>query len=295
MNPWHDSAAYAAQAQKVESAGEALLLSLLWWRRDGWTVRTQEPVEQYRVDLFVPEARVAIEVDSLGGHGSNAAMERDARKRNLVVGRGWAPLTFSARQTIFSPHDTLQAALALIQGRLPGTPRPSGRPKPPPPDLRDFALGGRALLAALVNAPADVPDEVRLSATLRAMANRSEKERAGANLFRIVLECPTLIRDPLLSSTLASVKGPVALAAAELDAALTGDSLNEAVFLARCPAMLQPIALRQLRDWWREPETAHARAWEIAREIEPPAVHVEAIAPPQVPLPVFSPFRRRTT
>lgn len=117
-NPWTDSDAYAREAAKVESAGEALLLTLLWWRRDGWTVRAQHPIGDYRIDLFIPEAGVAIEVDGFEGHSSGGALERDAQKRNLVVARGWAPLSFSARQTLFRSHDTLATVLATVGARL---------------------------------------------------------------------------------------------------------------------------------------------------------------------------------
>jgi len=149
MNRWRDSDEYARQATKVESAGEALLLTLLWWRRDGWTIRTQQPIGTFRVDLFVPEAKLAIEVDSFEAHGSGAVMERDAKKRNLVVAQGWAPLTFSARQTLYHPHDTLAAALAEVGRRLPAKSRSGvGRAALPltPLTPEDAVIHGKALL-----------------------------------------------------------------------------------------------------------------------------------------------------
>ena len=54
MNPWTDSPDFAREAAKVESAGEALMLTLLWWRRAGWTVVTQKPIEQYRIEVPTP-------------------------------------------------------------------------------------------------------------------------------------------------------------------------------------------------------------------------------------------------
>ncbi len=174
-NPWTDSDAYAREAAKVESAGEALLLTLLWWRRDGWTVRAQHPVEQYRIDLFVPEVGVAIEVDGFEGHASGGAMERDAAKRNLIVSRGWAPLTFSARQTIFHPHDALATVLAAIGGRL-GTrkARAGGvvrapRTQPVEVNLELAVAGGKHLLRTLAEAP-DPMDGVPLSPIARRRA-----------------------------------------------------------------------------------------------------------------------------
>lgn len=117
-NPWNDSDGFAREAAKVESAGEAVLLSLLWWRRDGWTARAQHPIGDYRIDLFIPEAGLAIEVDSFEAHGSGGAQERDAQKRNLIVARGWAPLSFSARQALFRSQETLATVLARVNERL---------------------------------------------------------------------------------------------------------------------------------------------------------------------------------
>lgn len=249
MNPWTDSDDFAREARKVESAGEALLLTLLWWRRDGWTVRTQEPIEQYRVDLFVPEAGVAIEVDSLAGHGSNEAMERDAKKRNLVVARGWAPLTFSAQQTLFRSHDALTEALAVIESRL-GKPRPGGAlprgPKGPPgvPSIADFAAGGRALLAALSDPPADA---VHLSASQRVMADRSEVELLGVEALGAIFDCPEVIeRAPWVIDILDQIDGPVALAAASLRRHYRNGALDDAAFLRDCPALLYHVATERL-------------------------------------------------
>lgn len=275
MNPWKDSEAFAREARKVESVGEALVLTLLWWRREGWTVRAQEPIEQYLIDLFVPEAGVAIEVDSFLAHSKSEDQRRDAAKRNLVVRRGWAPFTFSAQEAVFKPHDRLAECLTLIKSRLPPTARPGATEprKPSPPDLRIMAAGGRALLDALEPRPADSIEEVHLSATLREMADRRPEERAGAALFRIVLERPALIHEPIIYKALSGIDGPVALAAAELVVAVdkTTGALDESTFLARCPSMLQPIAVRQLRDWASDPETAWARACEAAERIEPGA------------------------
>ena len=272
MNPWKDSEAYAREAAKVDSVGEALLLTLLWWRRDGWTVRAQEPVEQYRVDLFVPEARVAIEVDSFAAHSTGKDQQRDAAKRNLVVARGWAPFTFTAQEAVFFPHNRLVDVVALIGSRLPPKKdRPNPPRKPLPPDMRAFAAGSRALLDALAVGAADSIEEVRLSASLREMANATPRERAGVALFRIVMESPAMIHDPLIYQALSSVDGPVALAAVELAAAVdkASGTLDEPRFLPRCPALLQPVALRQLRDWASDPDTAWSRAFEAVNHLAP--------------------------
>jgi very-short-patch-repair endonuclease len=246
MNHWNDSDGFASEARKVESAGEALLLALLWWRRAGWTVRAQEPLDQFRIDLFVPEAGVAIEVDSFGGHSSNTDMERDARKRNLVVARGWAPLSFSAQQTLFDSQNTLAHALSVITGRMLAK-RPEAPPRAPvpAPDVSVAVAGSRAVLASLTPGPLD--NELHLSPSHRVLANRSAAEYLGIELLEVVFDCPALIRDADIGATLAAIDGPVALAGAALrEAQPLGGEFDRARFLRHCPALLHPIAVRRL-------------------------------------------------
>jgi very-short-patch-repair endonuclease len=163
MNLWSDSEAYARQAAKVESAGEAVLLTLLWWRRAGWTVRAQEPIDRFRIDLFIPEAGIAIEVDSFEAHGSAALMERDATKRNLIVARGWAPLSIPAQDALYRPHHerVLPRIMSVIGSRLPPA-RPRLKTSAPMPEEdhaggavmshKELAERGAAFLAELASA-----------------------------------------------------------------------------------------------------------------------------------------------
>lgn len=248
MNPWTDSEGFAREALKVESAGEAVMLTLLWWRRAGWTVVTQKPIEQYRIDLFVPEAGVAIEVDSLAGHGTNAAMEKDARKRNLVVARGWAPLTFSAQQATFSPHEILPDILAAIGARL----APLQRPVPPPAggrgsspqDPKEMARYGRDLIASLRDGHDD-PGLI-LSPTHRALADRTPRELLGIELLGLAIQHPALLQDDAIAEAMANIDGPVALAASRLREACSDGRIDQGAFLGLIPAILRPVAAERL-------------------------------------------------
>lgn len=244
MNPWSDSPDFAREAAKVESAGEALMLTLLWWRRAGWTVVTQKPIEQYRIDLFVPEAGVAIEVDSFAGHGSNAAMERDAKKRNLVVAKGWAPLAFSAQQAMFHSHDTLAAILSTIEGRLPLAkrpgPAPSSLPSEAPMGLEELARRGREFIASLYVGPDD--PALVLSPTHRAMGGRTHREMLGVELLGLALKHPALLKNDAITEAMASIDGPVALAASRLRETCVGGRINRTAFLDLVPAILRPVA-----------------------------------------------------
>lgn len=255
MNPWTDSPGFAQQAAKCESAGETILLAMLWWRRSGWTVRAQEPLEEFRIDLFIPEAKVAIEVDSFGGHGSAKDMERDARKRNLAVARGFAPLSYSAQQAVFHPHDALADILANVSRRMPAKRPGPARTRPPEPadggpiltkaelaaKCREFVASAEARAKETATAPV-----VHLSASQRAFANRGEAECDGVELLGVVLDCPALIHDEQISEMLRNTDGPVSLAAVALGASVSSGNLDRAAFLRDCPALLQPIALRRL-------------------------------------------------
>lgn len=66
-----------------------------------------EPVPQYdvrggagtwiaRVDLALPDARLAVEYDGLGPHTANGAFSRDRARQNALVAAGWTVLRFTA-------------------------------------------------------------------------------------------------------------------------------------------------------------------------------------------------------
>jgi very-short-patch-repair endonuclease len=240
VNPWTESDGYAREAAKVESAGEALLLTLLWWRRAGWTVIAQKPIEQYRIDLFVPEAGVAIEVDSFAGHGSNVAMEKDAKKRNLVVGREWVPLTFSARQTLFTPHDVLADILSTIGQKLAVKPRPELSARAMAGNTSDFAAGMRGLLSTLTDGP---PEDAARLRRRQEFTGRDEREQLGVELLRLVLDYPMLLASPGVAPALATIRGPVGDAAAALGHRIVDGQIDVESFLRDCPAGLCGVAV----------------------------------------------------
>lgn len=240
MNPWADSEAYAREAAKVESAGEAVLLALMWWRRAGWTVIAQKPIEQYRIDLFVPEAGVAIEVDSFAAHGTNAAMERDARKRNLVVARGWAPLAYSAKQALFDSQNTLADILATVGRRLPGMQRRATEPAKPPLNMAELARGFRGVLASLEDGPPEDSAKLRVNPSQMEL---SEHERIGVELLRVVFDYPSMQEERVVQAALANVGGAVSDAATALRRHTKGGEVDHDAFLRDCPALVCPMAV----------------------------------------------------
>jgi very-short-patch-repair endonuclease len=73
-----------------------------------------------RVDLADESLRIAIEAESFEFHGSRKAFDRDCRRYNALVVRGWLVLRFSWEQVMFEPElvaDTLRAMVALRRTR----------------------------------------------------------------------------------------------------------------------------------------------------------------------------------
>lgn len=71
-----------------------------------------------RVDLGDEELKIAVEADSFEFHGSRKALDRDCRRYNALVCRGWLVLRFSWEQVMFEPElvrATILAAVALRQ------------------------------------------------------------------------------------------------------------------------------------------------------------------------------------
>lgn len=243
MNPWADSEAYAREAAKVESAGEAVLLALMWWRRADWTVIAQKPIEQYRIDLFVPEAGVAIEVDSFAAHSTNAAMEKDAKKRNLVVARDWAPLAYSAKQALFDSQNTLADILATVGRRLPGAPRRAAGPVEPRAkvaELAELARGFRGVLSSLEGGPPEDAANLRVSPSQLELP---ERERIGVELLRLLFDYPDMQEDAAVHAALAGIGGAVSDGAVALWRHTKDGEIDHESFLRDCPALLCPMAV----------------------------------------------------
>lgn len=57
-----------------------------------------------RVDLADERRRIVLEGDSFEYHGSRAALERDCRRYNLLVSRGWRVLRFAWEHVMFDPR-----------------------------------------------------------------------------------------------------------------------------------------------------------------------------------------------
>lgn len=103
-----------------ESALEARIVRVI--RRHGFP----PPVQQhsvvvegraFRLDFAYPDQQLYLEGDGFGFHSSATELDRDARRRNQLVGAGWRPLSFTWRMkdreivaTLDGFYDRTQAA-----------------------------------------------------------------------------------------------------------------------------------------------------------------------------------------
>lgn len=165
---WNDLDGLAREVAKTETPGEAMLLCGLWGSRHGWRPRAQHEVAGFRVDIAVPEAKVAIESDGFAHHSSAADLERDHARQNGLVAAGWTPLRYTAQQSFLTTGQCAVSALREINKRLKG--RSSAQPRPEEPRFAaeltseqraGLVDGAKALLAALEARDPDAPPPPR--------------------------------------------------------------------------------------------------------------------------------------
>lgn len=86
-NPYFD------QLNKCESPIEKRVLKALWMR--DYKATTQYPIRRYRIDLALPEYRLAIECDGKEFHSSKKAKAHDRKRDAYLRSIGWKTLRFS--------------------------------------------------------------------------------------------------------------------------------------------------------------------------------------------------------
>ena len=84
-----------------------------------------EPVYEYRildragaliaqVDLAYPEAKVAIELDSIAWHFNRASFHHDRARWNAITRERWTPLVFTWSMCVDTPEDLIAAVQSLL-------------------------------------------------------------------------------------------------------------------------------------------------------------------------------------
>lgn len=150
--PWSDLGGLAEELRKTETPGEALLLVALWSKREKWRPRAQHPVGAYRVDIAIPEAKLAIEADGHRFHSTNAQLEADAARQNALVAEGWTPLRFSAAQAFLKPADVAEQIAKEARKRVTTRQHPAPPPPEQPMDPAFASAQAQKLLDALTQA-----------------------------------------------------------------------------------------------------------------------------------------------
>lgn len=79
-----------------------------------------------RVDLADERLRIVIEADSFEFHGSRKGLDRDCRRYNALVVRGWFVLRFTWEQVMFEPGLVAATVRALVDQRRPRSHRRGG-------------------------------------------------------------------------------------------------------------------------------------------------------------------------
>ncbi|WP_223254521.1 endonuclease domain-containing protein [Bacillus sp. HNG] len=84
------------QRAKCESPIEVRLYGAL--TAMGYYVETQVPCGRYRIDITLPQYKLAIECDGKANHSTPAQKAHDRRKNDHLRKNGWKVLRFSGRQ-----------------------------------------------------------------------------------------------------------------------------------------------------------------------------------------------------
>ncbi|CAA9476609.1 MAG: hypothetical protein AVDCRST_MAG30-510 [uncultured Solirubrobacteraceae bacterium] len=103
----------------TRSRAERQLLALLK-RAELPRPRTNVPLEGFEVDAHWPEARLVVEVDAYGTHGSRTAFERDRLRDARLQAAGFRVLRITWNQLNETPEAVVAALAPWLCGRPPG-------------------------------------------------------------------------------------------------------------------------------------------------------------------------------
>lgn len=109
-----------AALELVTGCGESAIevVARILFRRAGFHCETQVPIEGVgRVD-FVLEGFLVVEVDGDRYHSDRAARNRDRRRNNELIARGYLYLRFSYEDVMFNQDYVLSRVRAVLSGRV---------------------------------------------------------------------------------------------------------------------------------------------------------------------------------
>ena len=114
------------------SPPEVLLWSQLRRQQQGFKVLRQHPIGPYAADLYVPAARLVIEVDGTA-HDYGGRPKRDLARDRYMEDRGYRVLRISARDIMKNLAGTLSYIVVQVTNPLHHRAAPDG----PPPHARE--------------------------------------------------------------------------------------------------------------------------------------------------------------
>ncbi|MEC0275746.1 endonuclease domain-containing protein [Peribacillus frigoritolerans] len=109
---------YFEELNKCESPIEKRVLNALWMRDH--KVTAQYPMSPYRLDLALPEYRIAIECDGRAYHSSPKQKAHDRKRDKYLRSKGWITLRFSGRTINRNMGTVIQRVESEIQKKLNG-------------------------------------------------------------------------------------------------------------------------------------------------------------------------------
>lgn len=100
------------EREKCESYIERKLYDALTF--NGYHVKTQTPCGRYRIDLALPQYKLAIECDGKDYHSTPSQKAHDRRKNAYLRKKGWTVLRFSGSRI----HRRLPEVLRKIEDKI---------------------------------------------------------------------------------------------------------------------------------------------------------------------------------
>ena len=83
-----------------------------------YAVRDERGQIVAEIDFADPELKIAIEVDGRAFHSDRRSFERDRKRQNMLVTRGWIVLRFTWERLVNDPEGVLAEVAAVLASRM---------------------------------------------------------------------------------------------------------------------------------------------------------------------------------
>lgn len=112
---------FEEQVSKCESEMERRFLKAAWpiLTQYGRLV-TQHPLSGYRIDLAIPDCRIAIEIDGYDYHSTKEQLTADARRQRALTAARWTVVRFTGREIYAGAANCAAEVARIIVARAGG-------------------------------------------------------------------------------------------------------------------------------------------------------------------------------